>query len=120
MKFVIAILFIVASGVASAQRTKDPGLSYPQHATVPKGHNSSSSGPVAGRPITNSAANDLAKIEQKGIKVRASRATTPHSAAAPVAAAEDRNKPIKFASKPHPDNIINPKTSSSGHKAKLR
>jgi hypothetical protein len=65
MKFFVAIACILASGLASGQRTKDPGLRYPQHATAPKGYKSNSSVLVSGRPTTTSAASDLAKIEQK-------------------------------------------------------
>jgi hypothetical protein len=104
---------ILASGLASGQRTKDPGLRYPQHATAPKGYKSNSSVLVSGRPTTTSAASDLAKIEQKDTKVRAGRTTTSHAAAPRVAAPQDRNKPMRFASKSHPDNTINAKTSSS-------
>jgi hypothetical protein len=118
MKFAVTIALILTSGLASGQHAKDPGLRYPQHATAPEGYKSTSRGAVAGRPMTNSAASDLARIEQKSTKVRAQRAT-PHSAAGPVAAAQDRNKPMRFASKSHPDNTINPKASSSGRNVKL-
>jgi hypothetical protein len=116
MKFVYAIALILASGLAPAQRTKDPGLRYPQHAPAPKGYKSNSSGVVASRPQTTSAAKELAKIEQKGTQLRASRPTTPHSAAPPVASSQDKNKPMKFIRKSHSDNTINSKTSRSGSK----
>jgi hypothetical protein len=118
MKFVVAIALILASGLAPAQRTKDPGLRYPEHATAPKGHKSSSSGVVA-RPMKTSAATELAKVEQKGLKVRASRATTRRSAAPALAGSQDKNKPMRFAAKSHPNSTINPKTSSSGRSVKL-
>ena len=116
MKFVVAIALILASGLAPAQRTKDPGLGYPQRATAPKGYKSSSSGVVASRPTKTSAATELAKIEQKGLKVRATRATTPRSAAAPVAGSPDKNKPMRFAAKSRANNTINPKSGRSGPK----
>jgi hypothetical protein len=119
MKFVVAIALILASGLAPAQRTKDPGLRYPQHATAPKGYKSSSSGVVASQPATTSAASNLAKIDQTGLTVRASRATTRRSAAPALAGSQDKNKPMRFAAKSHPNSTINPKTSSSGRSVKL-
>jgi hypothetical protein len=74
---------------------------------------------VVARPMKTSAATELAKVEQKGLKVRASRATTRRSAAPALAGSQDKNKPMRFAAKSHPNSTINPKTSSSGRSVKL-
>jgi hypothetical protein len=119
MKFAMTIALILTSGLASGQHAKDPGLRYPQHATAPEGYKSSSSGPVAGRPRTNSTASDLARIEQKSTKFRARRTTAPNSAAPPAPAAQDRNKPMRFAPKPRARNAVATNLANSGRAVKV-